>query len=266
MPADLVSAEQRGQLARLAYRRNWGPALLLVGWLHLLVFCACYALTVLADYHDSEGYLALWIAEILGMALIFRLCGGPRQEDRAPGALERFIRRVWITYFILAFNLGSLNTLRGNQMFEFFPAMATLASFAFAMMAVVVHPRFFLAVLVMYGCGLLMAAQFTHAYLLFAVAWWLVLTCLGLALRRPRDSIEPGPEEPAAVPFAPLSQETPQNIGRDSGSSLIHRQTADIADGTNGKDRAAAGGIEDDHFRAAILRIHAPRHDADVPR
>ena len=83
-------------------------------------------------------------------------------------------------------------------MFELFPAMASLASFAFLMMTFAVHRRFFAAVLVMFPAGLLMAAFLLHAYLIFGLAWWLVLNGVGLTLLRGRD---PSPvRAPTAVP------------------------------------------------------------------
>ncbi|HMF18043.1 MAG TPA: hypothetical protein VKE98_12600 [Gemmataceae bacterium] len=178
---EISSADQLLELSRLAARRNWGWSLLLVGWLHLLAFSFCYYLTIVRDYHDASGYLAIWLGELAGMWLIFRLCGGPRIADPAQ-PLELFIRRVWIAYFLLAFNLGSMNTLRGHALFEFFPATASFASFAFIMMSLVLSWRFFAAVVVMYASSLLMAANLIHAYLIFALAWWLVLNGIGVSL------------------------------------------------------------------------------------
>jgi hypothetical protein len=179
--ADLLIGDQYQRLERLAARRNWGWSLLLVGWLHLLAFSFCHYLTIVGDYHDAPGYLAVWLGELAGMWLIFRLCGGTRIADPAP-PLELFIRRVWIAYFLLSFNLGSMNTLRANALFEFFPAMASFASFAFIMMSIVVSWRFFPAVVVMFASGLLMAASLINSYLIFALAWWLVLNGIGVSL------------------------------------------------------------------------------------
>jgi hypothetical protein len=180
LQVEVAAPPERQRLAQAARERNWGLAVLLTGWLHLGAFSLCYYLTIARDYHDSSGYLAIWISELCGMWLIFRACGGKRTTEPTP--LELYIRRVWIAYFLLAFNLGSLNTLRGHAMFEFFPAIASLASFAFLMMSVVVSGRFFNAVLVMFASGLLMAAQLPHAYLIFALAWWLVLNAIGIVL------------------------------------------------------------------------------------
>jgi hypothetical protein len=184
---ELSTPLQLEQLGRLALQRHWGLSLLLVGWLHLLAFSLCYYLTVARDYHEAAGYLAVWVGELLGVGLIFRLCGGPPPAE-APPPLARFVVRVWVAYFVLAFNLGTMHTLRGHQMFELFPAMASLASFAFLVMTFSISRRFFWAVLVMFVSGLLMAAHLLHAFLIFALAWWLVLNGIGLGLLSERRS------------------------------------------------------------------------------
>lgn len=185
---ELATSAEREQLLHVAARRNWGLSLLLIGWLHLLAFSVCYYLTIAADYHGSAGYLAVWLSELCGVGLIFRLCGGPR-DGREEVPLARFVARVWIAYFVLAFNLGTMNTLRGHKLFELFPAMASLASFAFLTLTFAINRRFFYAVLVMFASGLLMAAYHVHAYLVFALAWWVVLQGTGLALLPARRGV-----------------------------------------------------------------------------
>lgn len=179
----LTTQGQREAFLAIAERRRWDLAFLVLAWVHLGAFAACWVLTVFRNYHDSAGYLGIWVGELLAMAVVFRVCGGKRPPELVPGALERFVRRVWIAYFLLAFNLGSLNTLRGHALFEFFPAMASLGSFAFIVLTLVLHRDFFVAVVILFCSGLLMAAQLTHAYLIFALAWWLVLTGIGWRLR-----------------------------------------------------------------------------------
>ncbi len=179
---ELPAANEHALLHQRALARNWGLALLATGWLHLAAFTFCYYLTIVQDYHEPFPYLAVWLGEALGTWLIFRICGGPRPAAMARLPLEMLVRRIWLAYFILSFNLASLNTLRGHTMFEFFPAIGTLASFAFLMMTLLVSWRFFGAVLVMFGCALLMAAYLWHAYLCFALAWWLVLNGIGVPL------------------------------------------------------------------------------------
>ena len=204
---ELSTPGQLDQLERLARQRRWGLSLLLVGWLHLLAFALCYYLTVALDYHEPAGYLAVWAGELCAAVLAFRLCGGRRPAYPAP-PLARLVARVWLAYFALAFNLCAMNGLRGHRMFELFPALASLASFGFLVMAFAVHRRFFGAVLVMFPAGLLMAAQLRHAYLIFGLAWWLVLNGIGLGLVRRRHA-SPARTPAAAGGFPALAQDEP---------------------------------------------------------
>jgi hypothetical protein len=208
--AELASSVQIEELQHLAREGNWGRSLILVGWLHLLAFSLCYYLTVVQEYHDAPGYLVIWVSELVGVGLILRLSSGPRRSAR-PSPLYRFIVRVWISYFVLAFNLCSMNTLRGHKLFELFPAMASLASFAFLVMTFAVSRRFFAAVLVMFACGLLMSAYLLHAYLIFALGWWLVLNGIGLRLWQDRS----------------LHQSAPNN---QIGTSLLKKAVTPVSD------------------------------------
>lgn len=199
---DLCSPLQLQNLRHQAQARRWGLAFVLIGWLHLAVFSACYYLTFVQNYHGSAGYLLLWLGEILGVILILSACAY-NAPPLPPTPLERFVKRVWISYFLLAFNLGTLNTLRGHTFFEFFPAMASLASFGFLIMTFVLGWQFFLAVLILFASGLLMAAFFLHAYLIFGLAWWLVLQGLGFSLRR---DPHPFPARDSHACLTPVSQ------------------------------------------------------------
>jgi hypothetical protein len=218
-PVTPAPPAQLDLLERLAQQRNWGLSLVLVGWLHLVAFSLCYYLTVVRAYHDAPGYLAIWLGELLGMGLIFRLCGGPRTSHVHTPPLARFIFRVWISYFLLAFNLCSMNTLRGHHLFEFFPAMASLASFAFLVMTFAVSRRFFWAVLVMFAAGLLMAAYLLHAYLIFALAWWLVLNGIGMTLLSQRWTFPRAPS--AAVRGSPARISDEQGVSPVSSAMTV---------------------------------------------
>ncbi len=203
LEVEFAGPDQKSELIILARKRNWGLALIIIGWLHLAAFLACYYITIVLDYHEPLPYLSIWFGELLGMWVIFRVTCGQRPADLPVTSLEMFIRRVWIAYFLLAFNLGSLNTLRGHVMFEFFPAFASLASFAFIMMSIVIDWRFFGAVLVMFFSGLLMAAFLFHGFLIFALVWWLVLNCIGGQLLWVRSQ-----NSPASVELTVGSQES----------------------------------------------------------
>ena len=190
---DLPNEEQRDQLAKLARERNWGLSLLLVGWLHLVAFLSCHYLTIEVGYHEALGYALIWGGELIAMWLIFQICGGPRSAATPLQPLELLVRRIWTAYFLLVFNLGSLNTLRGHHLFEFFPAVTSLASFAFLMMALLVNWRFAGGMLVMFVSGLLMAANLMYSHLIFALAWCLVLNGIGWTLWLERRRLAPKP-------------------------------------------------------------------------
>jgi hypothetical protein len=185
---ELATPAHRDQLQLRAQQRRWPQALILIGWLHLLAFLLCYYLTIIQDYHEQARYLIVWLGELFGVGLIGRFCGRSAPASAPSLPLERFLIRVWIAYVVLAFNLGTLNTIRGHRLFELFPAMASLASLAFLVMTFAVSRRFYVAVLVMFIAGLLMATFLLHAYLIFALAWWFVLNGIGITLRSERHS------------------------------------------------------------------------------
>jgi hypothetical protein len=206
---ELVTPAELDGLVRLARRRRWGVALLLVGWLHLLAFWLCHHLSAVRDYHGAAGYLAIWVGELAAAWLIFRLCGGPRPAE-APPPLARFVARLWLTYLVLAFNLCTMNRLRGHVLFELLPAMASLASFAFLVMSFTVSRRFFAAVLVMFAAGLLMSAWLSYSYLVFGLAWWLVLNGIGWVLLPGRHS------SPAPPPWLDVSRAEARRAAAES--------------------------------------------------
>jgi hypothetical protein len=193
---ELAPLEDRQDLLKVALQRRWGQSLIILGWLHLAAFSICWYLTWFKDFHEAGPYLTIWISEMIGIWIIFRSVGGARSGRPAVKPLERFIVKLWITYFILAFNLASMNTLRGHFMFEFFPAYASLGSFAFLVMSFVVHRDFFWPVPILFGSGLLMAANLYHAFLIFALSWWLILN--GIGLRILKAGIKKSPDNPPA--------------------------------------------------------------------
>jgi hypothetical protein len=88
--ADPTEVELLGQLAR---QRRWGLCLAFAGWLHLVAFSACYYLTIVCDSHQLAAYLSIWAGELLGVAVIFRLCGRKRPAA-ATLPMERLVVRV----------------------------------------------------------------------------------------------------------------------------------------------------------------------------
>lgn len=200
LPVEWVPARERermvSQLEATAAGRNWGVALVVAGWVHLGVFMLCHYLSSVWDYHHRAVFVALWVGELAAVAAVFRLCGGRRGAEPAVSALERVVRRIWGAYLILAINVTVLNGTAGHARFVLLPAIASLASFSFIMMTVLVTWRFFGPVLVMFASGLVMVHNPQYAYLVFGVAWWIVLERAGMVLwqkRRERRSVRRPP-------------------------------------------------------------------------
>ena len=203
IPVEWVAARQKeqmlGQLEATAAARNWALALAVVGWLHLGVFVSCHYLSSVRDYHYPPVFAALWAAELMGVAAAFRLCGGRRGPKPAIQPIERLVRRIWGAYFVLAVSVTMLNGTAGHTHFVLLPAIASLASFAFIMMTVLVTWRFFGAVLVMFASGLLMAAHPHYAYVIFGVAWWFVLERIAMMLWQNRRRQRGGLRRPIVI-------------------------------------------------------------------
>ena len=79
---EIATPEQVHQLLWLARRRRWGLSLLLIGWLHLLAFSICYYMTIVSNYNEAPGYLAVWGAELVrhGLISVFAAAAGRRSR------------------------------------------------------------------------------------------------------------------------------------------------------------------------------------------
>jgi hypothetical protein len=171
-------------LDRVAARDRWGRALMLVGWIHLAVFGACYGLDLWGNVPDIV-YLALWGAELGAVILALRAVAGPGWYRTT--ALAGIMMRLWITFLILSFNLASLNTLSGREVIWFKPPLASISTFGFMVMAYLIDARFFILAVHMYFTGLLMVTFPRHAFGIYALSWWSALEGLGLVLERRRQ-------------------------------------------------------------------------------
>lgn len=175
----------RRELADVVTHAPWGLALILVGWVHLVVFLACHLLHASGD-RTKHYYLALWLIELIAVLVIMRRMLG-RGWSRAT-LLVQLAFRIWITFLILSFNLASLNTLTGYKLEWFKPAWATLSSFVFMTLAWLCSIWFLAPAVFMYFAGLLMLALPKWPYAIYAVSWWLILQVLGIQLARKRQA------------------------------------------------------------------------------
>jgi hypothetical protein len=182
------------ELDAIATRDRWGRALVVIGWFHLAAFLICQRLYTPVGTRDLR-FLWTWGAEFLLTIGAFRLVAGPGWYRAAPAA--GLIVRIWVTFFILALSMLSLNNLTGWETPWFKLGWATLSSFGFAMLAWLIDLRFLLLAVQMWLTGLLML-RFPHvSYLIYGISWWMLLEGMGIWLERRswaiRETSNPAP-------------------------------------------------------------------------
>ncbi len=185
-------------LARVAVRDRWGRALMLVGGLHLVYFGVCQAIYVPIARSDPR-YVVLWFLEVATVIGVLRLALGVRWFRATP--MAGVVARIWGTFFVLALNLATYNSLTGWTLDWFKLGWATLSTFGFATMAWLLTPRFLVNAVQMWLTGLLII-QYPHwSYLIYGVSWCLALQGIGLTLERRRLWEAVGHLEPAEACF-----------------------------------------------------------------
>ena len=169
-------------LVNAARLSRLGIGLILVGWIHCLLFAVCEYLYREGD-RVSFHYLTFWLLDVIfaGVILIRRL---PHLDGGGSHGWGRVSLRVWLTFLLLCLTSASLNTITGFQIDWFKISWALLGTFAFATMAWIFHIFLLLPAIQMSLTALLIAAYPDHSYLIFGVSWLLVLNGLGLALER----------------------------------------------------------------------------------
>lgn len=173
-------------LRRVALRDRWGLGLMAIGWVHLCFFLVNQYFYVPNDSHAAIS-LSLWIGEVVMVWQTMRLFCGVGWSKKTP--LAGLIFRVWMTFFILAFNAASHNSLTGWTVDWFKLTWMTLSSFGFAVMAWLVSPWFLINAVQMYLTGMLMYRFPMWAYVIHGTSWCLALQGIGLSLERMRRPI-----------------------------------------------------------------------------
>ena len=155
---------------------------MLLGWEHLATCAASYYLVEVErlQYPHRWPYAVLWLVQTavaLGTVLLFR--GRQRIE---PSPLQRLIQRVGLVFLALCCDVAVLNAVAGLPVFVFLPVLATLSSFAFLALGMLVSGRFLLAALAMFITGSLMARYPAYGFLLYGGSWLLILQTLSVIL------------------------------------------------------------------------------------
>jgi hypothetical protein len=189
--------EMVAQLERTAARENHWLIYVLLGWEHL---AACMASFYLVDvlgwrYHPKRWpNLVVWLAWVVLAGITVHLVRVRSQEEES--GLAPVIRRIWIVFFLLCGNVVGLNLISGLPVFLFLPVLATLSTFAFAVLTMLVSRGFLAASLTMFVTGLLIASFPAYGFLIYAGSWLLVLQTLGILLYLRKRRLISAPEMP----------------------------------------------------------------------
>ncbi|HEV3259391.1 MAG TPA: hypothetical protein VG013_21170 [Gemmataceae bacterium] len=155
---------------------------MLLGWEHLATCAASYYLVEVQrlQYPHRWPYALLWLVQTvvaLGTVLLFRA-----KQRIEPSPLQRLTQRVGLVFLALCCDVAVLNAAAGLPVFVFLPVLATLSSFAFLALSMLVSGRFLFAALTMFVTGSLMARYPTYGFLLYGGSWLLILQTLGVIL------------------------------------------------------------------------------------
>jgi hypothetical protein len=180
----VLQREMIQSLERTAAWENHWLIYILVGWEHLAACVATYYLVeILALQRPYRyPYLVVWLLWVLVAWATIRLVRGPSAGTSSPLAAQ--IKRTWTMFFLLCGNVIGLNVTAGLPVLVFLPVLATLGTFAFSFLAVVLSRKFLAASLFMFVTSMLIARFPAYGFLIYGGSWVLVLQILGLVLLR----------------------------------------------------------------------------------
>ena len=182
LPDDPVFDSIATNLISEAQAQRLGVGLIIVGWIHLILFGICELLFLRGD-RAAVHFLPLWFLDVVLAFLILR-SRIPRSAMRGSHGSGRIAIRVWLTFAILCFTSASLNSVTGFAIDWFKISWSILSTFAFATMAWIFHIAFLIPAVQMSLTGLLIAAYPDHAYAIFGVSWLIALNALGIYVER----------------------------------------------------------------------------------
>jgi hypothetical protein len=200
----LLRQEMLAQTERfIAAGKHW-KLYVFLGWEHLGVCAASHFILEVLDYRKYWPFLILWLVQsaiALGAVTWFR-----RRTPLENSPLQSFMSRVWFVFLLMSWNVAALNIAAGLPRFVLLPALATLSSFAFLVLAGTLSRKLTLAALTMWITGCVMMYFPQYGFLLYGFGWLLVLETLGLVFYRRRNQPLSKPaEEPAIAPLNSLS-------------------------------------------------------------
>jgi hypothetical protein len=172
------------QLERTVARENHWLIYTLLGWEHFAACAATYYLVEILGLQRPYRwpYLVVWVLWVLAAAATVRLVRRPSLAESSP--ISGPIQRLWIVFFLLCGNVVGLNVIAGLPVFVFLPVLATLGTFAFSVLTMLLSRRFLTASLTLFVTGLFIAYFPAFGFLIYGGSWLLILQAIGLCLLR----------------------------------------------------------------------------------
>lgn len=168
------------RLEQTAAVENHWLVFTLLGWENM---AACVVSHYLVQSAGESGVArwplaVVWSAQIVVALLTTAVISGrPRFED---SPLQSIVRRVAGVFVLLSCNVVVLEALAGLPTLTLLPVLATLSSFALLMLAAMISGRFVAAALTLFAAGGLMARFPAYGFLVYGIAWLVVLQGLGV--------------------------------------------------------------------------------------
>lgn len=168
------------RLEQTAAVENLWLVLTLLGWENM---AACFVSQLLVWSAGGAAVArwplaVVWLVQIVvALVTISVISGRPRFED---SPLQSIVRRVAGVFVLLCCNVAVLEALAGLPTLTLLPVLSTVSSFALLMLAATISPRFVAAALFLFAAGTLMARLPAYGFLIYGVAWLIVLQTLGV--------------------------------------------------------------------------------------
>jgi hypothetical protein len=173
-------AEISGDLRGRIVAERWWLVWIAVG-ADMLAACAVLHFLLRRENAGPALPVSLLAGNVAVVLLLIRFihrCGGGQRT-----ATEGYLWRIWTTYILGTFGVCLFDALAGAPLFTSAPLFALLAAFAFAMMAMLIHPFFLVHAVFFTAVMAAMAIARDYQFLLLGGAWFGAMLALGLYYR-----------------------------------------------------------------------------------
>ena len=158
--------------------QNWGEVFVFAG-IFKLAFSLLTNKWILSEpFTTPLPYVGLWLgylALLLFLILFFR-----RKSPGVRTFVEKQIWGIWIVYITACYITAFVNYVLALPHFELMPICALLAAVSWAMMAITISKKFFLAS-ALFVCAIFLMCQYKdYQWIIIGIAWFIALETAGI--------------------------------------------------------------------------------------